>query len=171
MPTFVEMFSQQFEWEMTKTRTLLAAVPDHDPDYTPHEKSMPLGRLAGHIAHIPKWIAVSIHQDTMDLAAGPEPGYAPLAKGGREAMLANFDQNAAAAREALAATNDGHLAKHWKLMMNGHAVLDLPRTTVLSDVCLHHLIHHRGQLSVYIRLLGGKVPGIYGPSADDKEAM
>jgi uncharacterized damage-inducible protein DinB len=163
------MYSQHFEWEMQKTRTLLAAVPDHDPDYAPHEKSMPLGKLAGHIAHIPKWIAVTIQQDVMDMSAGPEPGYAPLAKGGRDAMLANFDQNAAAAREALATATDERLAGHWKLVFNGHAVLDLPKTTVLSDVCLHHLIHHRGQLTVYVRLLGGKVPGLYGPSADDKE--
>jgi uncharacterized damage-inducible protein DinB len=167
MPTFVEFFSNIFEPEMKKTRTLLEAIPDHDPAFTPHEKSMRLDKLTGHVAHLPGWIAMTINQDqfAMDRNTPPAP---PLTKGGKAEMLANFDKNVADSRAALAATNDAHLAKNWKFIYEGHTVLDLPRTVVLTDVCLNHLIHHRGQLTVYIRLLGGKVPGLYGPSADEK---
>jgi uncharacterized damage-inducible protein DinB len=171
MPTFVELFSQQFEPEMKKTRQILAAVPDHDPAFKPHDKSMELGRLAGHIAHLPLWIARTIDRDVLELGGGDTGGYAPMGEGGRDAMLEMFERNVAESRSALAATNDAHLAGRWKLQFNGHTVVDLPRTVVLTDICLNHMIHHRGQLSVYIRLLNGKVPGLYGPSADDREAM
>jgi uncharacterized damage-inducible protein DinB len=170
MPTYTELFAKEFEWEVDKTRKMLEAVPDHDPEFKPHEKSMSLGRLAGHVAHLPGWPVMVINQDVMEMTPAT-PIYSFLEKGGRAAMLANFEKNVADSRAALASTNDEHLAKHWKFVFNGRTVLDLPRTIVLSDVCRNHLIHHRGQLSVYIRLLEGKVPGIYGPSADDKIAM
>jgi uncharacterized damage-inducible protein DinB len=98
-------------------------------------------------------------------------GYPVLERGGRAAMLANFEKNVADSRAALAATNDDHLAKNWQVVSNGRTLVDLPRTIVLSDVCRNHLIHHRGQLSVYLRLLDAKVPGLYGPSADERIAM
>jgi uncharacterized damage-inducible protein DinB len=167
MPTFVEFFSKIFEPEMKKTRTLLEAIPDHDPSFKPHEKSMSLDKLAGHTANLAGWIAIVINQDKLEMGRN-SPGAPPLTKGGRAELLANFDKNAADSRAALAATNDEHLAKNWQFVWDGHTVLDLPRTVVLTDVCMNHLIHHRGQLTVYIRLLGGKVPGLYGPSADEK---
>jgi uncharacterized damage-inducible protein DinB len=170
MTTFTELYAQEFEWEATKTRKILEAVPDHDPEYRPHEKSMTLMRLAGHIAHLPSWPAIVIGEDTTEMSVVSR-GVPTLEKGGRAALLASFEQSVAATRAALATTNDEHLAKNWKFTANGRTVLDLPRTVVLSDVCRNHLIHHRGQLTVYIRLLGGSVPGLYGPSADDKIAM
>lgn len=167
MPTYTEIFAAEFEPEMKKTRQILEAVPDHDPNYKPDDKSMTLGRLAGHIAHLPGWVATVINSDQMELKGG----YPFLEKGGRAAMLANFEKNVADSRAALAATNDDHLAKNWQVVSNGRTLVDLPRTIVLSDVCRNHLIHHRGQLSVYLRLLDAKVPGLYGPSADERIAM
>jgi uncharacterized damage-inducible protein DinB len=168
MPSYLESFRKEFEWEMDKTRKMLKAVPDHDPDFTPHEKSMKLGKLAGHVADLPRWISQVLENDTMELDSNFSDSFTYLVKDGRDAMLARFEENVAHTRAALAATNEEHLAKHWKFIYNGHTVLDLPRDVVITDVCKNHLIHHRGQLSVYVRLLGGKVPGLYGPSADDK---
>ena len=167
MPTYTELYAKEFEHEVKKTRQILEAVPDDNPGFTPHEKSMALGRLAGHIAHLPGWPAIVINQDQMELKGG----YPFLEKGGRATMLANFEKNVADSRAALAATNDEHLAKNWQVVAGGRTLVDLPRTVVLSDVCRNHLIHHRGQLSVYLRLLDAKVPGLYGPSADDRLAM
>ena len=167
MPTYTELYAKEFEWEVKKTRQILEAVPDDNPDFKPHEKSMALGRLTGHVAHLPGWPAIVINQDQMELKGG----YPFLERGGRAAMLANFEKNVADSRAALAATNADHLAKKWQVVSNGRTLVDLPRTIVLSDVCRNHLIHHRGQLSVYLRLLDAKVPGLYGPSADERIAM
>lgn len=168
MPTFVEQFMTEFEPEMKKTRKLLEAIPDHDPNFKPHEKSMPLNRLAGHVADLPRWIAVTIETDHLAMEPGEGTKYYYLEKNGRDALLAKFDEHVAQARAALASTNDQHLAGHWKFIYAGHTVLDMSRTLVLTDVCKNHLIHHRAQLTVYVRLLGGKVPGLYGPSADEQ---
>jgi uncharacterized damage-inducible protein DinB len=170
MASYMDWFSKEFDWEMAKTRKMLQAVPDHNPDWKPDPKSMSVGRLAGHVAELPTWVGMTILQDSLDLSA---PGaYTPtvLAKGGRDQLLATFDKNVVDARAAMAGRTDDYLAKNWQLKFGGRTVIDLPRTTVLSDVCKNHLIHHRGQLSVYTRLLGGTVPGMYGPSADENAA-
>jgi len=170
MPTFAELFHKEYGWELDKTRKLLQALPDHDPDFAPHPKSMAMGRLSGHVAHLAGWPAMVIANDVMEMKPG-DPGFPSLEKGGRDALLASFEKYAADSLAAIAATNDDHLASNWKFLYNGHTVIDLPRTVVLADVCRNHMIHHRGQLTVYVRLLGGKVPGLYGPSSDDREMM
>jgi uncharacterized damage-inducible protein DinB len=167
MSTYTELYAKEFEFEVKKTRQILEAVPDDNPGFKPHEKSMTLGRLAGHVAHLAGWPAIVINQDQMELKGG----YPFLEKGGRDVMLANFERNVADSRAALASTNDEHLAKKWQVVAGGRTLVDLRRTVVLSDVCRNHLIHHRGQLSVYLRLLDAKVPGLYGPSADERLAM
>lgn len=171
MASYMDWFLQEFDWEMAKTRKMLAAVPDNDPDWKPDPKSMTVGRLAGHVAELPIWMTMTVTQDSLDLGA---PGvYTPtvMAKGGREELLAKFDKNVTDAKAAMAGRTDDFLAKMWQLKFGERTILDLPRTAVLTDMCKNHLIHHRGQLSVYVRLLGAAVPGMYGPSSDEKTTM
>jgi uncharacterized damage-inducible protein DinB len=171
MASYMDWFLQEFDWEMAKTRKMLAAVPDTDPDWKPDAKSMTVGRLAGHVAEMPMWMMMTVTQDSLDL--GGPGGYTPavMAKGGREELLAKFDKNVADAKAALAGRTDDFLAQQWQLKSGAHIILTLPRTAVLTDMCKNHMIHHRGQLSVYVRLLGGAVPGMYGPSSDEKTTM
>jgi uncharacterized damage-inducible protein DinB len=166
MASYAEWFLKEFDWEMEKTRKMLEAVPDFDPEWKPDPKSMSVGRLAGHVAEIPGWIVMTATKDSFDLAADYTP--TKLEKGGRAELLAAFEKNVADAKATMEGRTDEYLAQNWQLKFGAHTVADLPRTTILTDMCKNHLIHHRGQLSVYVRLLGGKVPGIYGPSADDK---
>ncbi len=166
MATFAELFLVDFNNEIHKTRRLLQAVPDDNPDWKPHEKSFSIGKLAGHVGDLAGWPAF-LAQDELVFTPG---SYKPLdlVRGGRDALLAGFDEKAKQSQTVVAGMDDDHIGKHWKLKFGDHTVVDLPRSVVLRDVCLHHLIHHRGQLTVYLRLLGKPVPGLYGPSADEK---
>jgi uncharacterized damage-inducible protein DinB len=168
MPTFVEVFQPNFEAEMNKTRTMLQAVPDADPDFKPHEKSMTLGKLAGHVAGLASWIAMVLNLDTLEMTEAEPRTLPTLEKGGHAALMKVFEENVALSRSALEAHKDADLSKHWQFTYKSHKVLDLPKTVAIVDVCLNHMVHHRGQLSVYLRLLNAKVPGLYGPSADEK---
>ncbi len=166
MASYADWFVKELEGEMGKTRRMLAAVPDHDPEWRPDPKSMTVGRLAGHVAELPGWIVMTVTKDSFDLKSDYTP--LKLEKGGRAELLAAFEKNAAAALAAMAGRTDEYLGQNWQLKFGEHTVVELPRTTVLADMCKNHMIHHRGQLSVYTRLLGAAVPGMYGPSADDK---
>jgi uncharacterized damage-inducible protein DinB len=160
-----QLFRDELERETTRTRRALENVPAGKDDWKPHDKSMALGRLAGMIATMPSWVALVINQDELDLTP-PGGGQAQLPAQGQ--LVAALDKAAADAAAALAGTTDDFLlTTNWRLRAGGHIVSDERRNVVLRDL-INHLAHHRGQLTVYLRLLGAPVPAIYGPSADDQ---
>ena len=161
-----DFFAAQLEREAVGTRRALERVPDGGSSWKPHEKSMPLGRLANLVASMPSWIGMIVNQDQLDLnpPAGSEYRQAELRSGCELAEA--HDAHVAKARETLANTSDDHLMKSWKLIVGGRVVSDQPSYIVLSET-MGHIAHHRGQLTVYLRLQGVPVPSIYGPSADD----
>jgi uncharacterized damage-inducible protein DinB len=157
----------EFEQEMDGTRRTLERVPDDRMDWKPHEKSMPLGDLAAHLANVPSWAVHVVREEAIDIAA---PDGSPLRiprSRSRAETLAAFDKNVAAAREAISEATDEHLFKQWTLLHGGRTVFMRPRAEVLRVSVMNHLIHHRAQLGVYLRLCDIPVPSIYGPSADE----
>jgi uncharacterized damage-inducible protein DinB len=162
-----EFFAAQLEREVGPTRRALERVPDGKADWKPHVKSMPLGYLSVLVASMPGWVAMAIDQDELDL--NPPQGKAPTPTplGTTAELLKTCDESAARSRAALAKTTDAHLQTPWKLLVAGKVVLEQPRYVVIADA-FTHLAHHRGQLTVYLRLNEAHVPSIYGPSADDK---
>jgi uncharacterized damage-inducible protein DinB len=160
-----ELFSAQLEREAPGTRRALERVPEGRDDWKPHEKSMQLGYLATLISGMPGWFAMMIRQDELDLNPTGGSWKAPEPRTNRE-LLEAFDKAVADARDAFASTTDDHLMTNWRLLVAGRVVADKPRHVNIADT-FGHLAHHRGQLTVYLRLLGVPVPSIYGPSADD----
>lgn len=158
-----EMILPEFDQEMANTRKLLELVPEGKQDYKPHEKSMPLGRLASHTAEIPSWIPDILQKELLELKAGQQ-GY--LAKSCIE-MLEKFDKDVAQAHNLIAAATDEDLHKTWTMKFDGQTIISMPRTGVLRSFVMNHLIHHRAQLGVYLRLNDIEFPGMYGPSADE----
>ena len=154
----------EFDHEMAGTRRVLARVPMQRYDWTPHAKSFSLGRLANHLAGIPRWGVVALTAPEFDFAQ-PGPAASPATTG--EALLAGFDDKVAAARAALAGAADAAFAEPWTLRNGEHVVFTLPRAVVLRNLVFNHNVHHRGQMTVYLRLLDVPVPGLYGPSADE----
>lgn len=157
----------EFDHEMANTRRTLERVPDDKLAWKPHAKSGTMGWLASHIANIPSWAAVAINQDSLDMApAGAEPPRTPQA-GSRKELLEIFDKNVADARAAIAGADDNRLLAPWTLLSNGQTILTMPRIGVLRSFVMNHSIHHRAQLTVYLRLNDLPVPALYGPSADE----
>lgn len=162
-----ELFLEELEREAVRTRSAVANVPRGKDDWKPHDKSMPLGRLAGLVASMPSWVTLVIEQDELDLT--PPPGKGQYQQPAMDTLVETLDQHVTKARESLRNTTDDYLmTTNWRLRAGGQVVLDQPRYIVLRDT-LNHLAHHRGQLTVYLRLTGAKVPAIYGPSADDQQ--
>ena len=157
----------EFDQEMVNTRKALERVPDDKWGWKPHEKSGTLGWLAAHVGTVPEWIAMTIKTEQLDYAPVGGPSYEPPKIENRQQLLAAFDKAAAEARAALASVRDEDLLKNWKLLAGGKEVFTVPRVACIRGMCLNHLYHHRGQLTVYFRLLGVPVPGLYGPSADE----
>jgi uncharacterized damage-inducible protein DinB len=157
----------EFDHEMATTRTTLERVPEDKFDWAPHQKSMKLGQLASHLADMPSWGTVGLKQDSMDLA--PEGGapYQPFQAASRTQVLERFDKNVAAASAAIADTDDPEYMKPWSLLRSGQTLMTMPKIAVVRSFMINHIIHHRGQLSVYLRLNDVPVPSIYGPSADE----
>jgi len=162
-----ELFAAQLEREAAPTRRTLERVPEGRNDWKPHEKSMPLGYLAALVASMPSWVPMTLDKDELDLGSWMESEHHPRLKATREELVASFDEALVAARRSLAAVDDAHLLKPWRFAVGGRVVQEQPRHQMLSDGVLSHLAHHRGQLTVYLRLLGAPVPSIYGPSADE----
>ena len=160
-----ELFLEELDREAPRTRRALQNVPLGRDDWTPHPKSMPLARLAGLVATMPSWISLIIEQDELNLT--PPPGQGQYQQPATDKLAETLDANVAKGRAALKkATDDYLMTTNWRLVAGGQVVLDQPRHIVLRDTLLH-LAHHRGQLTVYLRLCGQPVPAIYGPSADD----
>ena len=164
---WTEFFLEQIEREAPISRRVLERVPEGRPDWKPHEKSMPLGYLSQLVATMPTWIAMAILQDELDLNPPTGSPYQPPATDTTAALLGAQDDSVARARAALGGTTEEHLATPWKLLTGGKVVLEQPRYVVIADT-FTHLAHHRGQLTVYLRLNDVPVPSVYGPSADDR---
>ncbi len=161
-----ELFLAELDREADRCRRALAEVPDGKHDWKPHDKSMIFGYLAGMVATIPNWIAMEITQDELDVApATPQHRPAPMQTSAE--YLTALDKAVAAARTALSETSDDFLQTPWRLLARGQVVMEYPRHVMIRDT-FNHLAHHRGQMTVYLRLMGAKVPALYGPSADDQ---
>ena len=153
----------EFDHEMATTRKVIERVPAEEFDYKPHGKSMTMGRLASHIAEMPTWATTGIAMDSIDLAGG----YQPFEPKSTAELLEVFDKNVAGARNAIAGVSDETLMKSWSLKRGDVTLMTMPKIAVVRSFVLNHVIHHRGQLSVYLRLNDIAVPSIYGPSADE----
>jgi uncharacterized damage-inducible protein DinB len=154
----------EFDQEMANTRLILERVPDGKFDYKPHEKSMTLGRLAAHTCEIPSYVSATLRVERMDFT-GEEKPFSPTA---RKELLEAFDKYVAESREMLSKATDEELMKNWTLTFKGQQIFSMPRADVLRTMVMSHLIHHRAQLGVYLRLNNVEIPGMYGPSADEK---
>lgn len=164
MPIATSMLPE-FDHEMKTTRTLLERVPDAKADWKPHARSMSLGRIAIHIPQMVLWIPVVLHETALDVAGPPTIGL-DVSWESTTATLATFDRAVTAGRAALAAVSDDALMVPWTLRAGAHVIMTIPRVAVLRTMVMNHIIHHRGQLSVYLRLNDVPLPDIYGPTAD-----
>jgi uncharacterized damage-inducible protein DinB len=162
-----EWFLAELESEAAKSRRVLEQVPAGKRDWKPHERSMQLGYLADLVANIPSWAGYAITLNELDIAPKSGPTYRPAPLNTTEELVAALDKAVGQAREALQKTDDAFLATSWKLLAGGQLAFEQPRHQVIRDTFLHSA-HHRGQMTVYLRLLGAKVPSVYGPTADDK---
>jgi|SRR5215813_4985689 len=156
----------EFDHEMANTRKTLERVPDDKFTWKPHEKSSAMGALASHLANLPGWANATLDQDSFDLAPGGEQVRIEQLNS-TAAVLETFDSNVAKARAAIVTASDQHMFEPWRLLSNGNQIFSLPRAAVLRSFVLNHMIHHRAQLGVYLRLNDVPVPSIYGPSADE----
>ena len=159
----VDSLIPEFDHEMATTRKVLERVPEERFDWKPHEKSFSLGVLAKHVATLPTWGTETLMRSEIDLV-GNNP---PTSAASKSELLNAFDKNVGDARAALVGKSDAELMAMWSLKRNGKTVFSMPKTTVLRSFVLNHVIHHRAQLTVYLRLLEIPVPSIYGPSADE----
>ncbi len=157
----------EYDREVARTRKTLEAIPaGADLGYKPHEKSMSLGRLAGHLTDMTgRWALDTLRKDKLEF--GADHKWEPYVPDNREEVLKKLDADLAEVRHAIGATTPEQWDRHWKFVYAGTTFIDEPRYQVFRDYVLNHMIHHRAQLSVYLRLLGAKVPGSYGPSADE----
>ena len=163
----VDLFLSELDREVKRSRRALEMAPDNQRGWKPHEKSMEFGYLTDMVATMPSWLTMMIKQDELDIApkdGARPPRPQPTTSAGH---IEQLDKAAAEAREALRATTEEHLQTSWKLLAAGQVVADTPRHEVLRDT-INHWAHHRGQMTVYLRLMGVKVPALYGPSAADK---
>lgn len=156
----------EYDHEMATTRRLLDRVPEGDFGWKPHERSMALGELAGHIANLLMWCSTILDAPSFDLATLGDRRAEPPAS--RRALLEDFDGKVAAVRASLAKRTDAELLAPWTLKHGDHEVFTLPRVSAIRSFVMSHSIHHRGQLSVYLRLRNVPVPPIYGPTADEQ---
>jgi len=158
-------FIGELKHEAGNTRKLLEKVPFDNPNWQPHEKSMVIGRLATHIAELPVWITRILSTDEFDFAAHTFKAHVAASK---EELMQIFNDNLNAAVESLEKAKDEDFSKTWTLRRGDVVVAQIPRKIAIRNITLNHIIHHRGQLTVYLRLLNVPVPGIYGPSADER---
>jgi uncharacterized damage-inducible protein DinB len=162
-----EFFRDELDREVERSRKALEQVPDGQYNWKPHEKSMIFGYLADMVATIPTWITMIINQDELDVAPAEGQGTKKAPKETSAELIKALDESAADARSALAKTTDEHLNTTWKLLARGQVVFEGSRQLMIQDT-ISHWSHHRGQMTVYLRLMGAKVPAIFGPSADDQ---
>jgi uncharacterized damage-inducible protein DinB len=165
--SIAEAVIPEFDQEMATTRRMLERVPEAKAAWKPHPKSWSLGDLAAHLANLPVWGSMTMAGTELDVNPPGGPAWTPPGYGGRSANLANFDTNVAACRAALARASDADYMVGWTLKNAGQAAFTLPRVVCIRSFVLNHIIHHRGQLSVYLRLNDVALPSVYGPTADE----
>ena len=159
----------EFDHEMQTTRAVLGRVPERDAGWRPHPKSMTMGQLASHVANIVRWGAATFEREGLDLASPEAAQFAPPEFGTTAGMVDLFNSNARRARAALSAATDEDMRVVWTLRNGGQTIIAMPRAATFRPFVLSHHIHHRGQLSVYLRLRDVPLPPIYGPTADEKK--
>jgi uncharacterized damage-inducible protein DinB len=162
-----DAFLPEFEHEMSTTRKTLERVPEDKLSWKPHNTSMEMGRLAGHIAEMAGFAAATFQGDSFDFQPAGAPPMKPTVMTSRQQILGTFDKNVADARAAISKASDEDLQKVWTLLNGGKTFFAMPRIQVLRGMILNHVIHHRGQLSVYLRMNQVPIPSIYGPSGDE----
>lgn len=162
--TFSQTLLPEYDEEIRNTRKLLECVPDGKFDYQPHPKSMNMARLASHVAELPWWATCRVDLEVLEM----QPGEKPWLASSKEELLSHFDAKAAEAREKIAAASDEHWAQTWTFKYAGQVIMAMPRAQVIRGMVMNHLVHHRAQLGVYLRLLDIAIPGMYGPSADER---
>jgi len=159
----VDALLPEFDHEMTVTRKLLERVPEERFGWKPHEKSFALGQLAQHVATLPMWGSITVNQSELDLLGSQQLP----AVTNRAELLALFDGHVATTRTAIAGKSDAELMAPWTLKAGGKTLFTMPKAAVWRSFVMSHLIHHRGQLSVYLRIQNVALPSMYGPSADE----
>lgn len=158
----------EFDHETATTRRLLECVPEAQASWKPHEKSRTLGELAAHLRDIPDWASTTLKQTEIDINPPEGRAYSPPPFQSVEALLKGFDESVTQCRAMLVRATDGEMMVSWTLKDGGRTVFSLPRVGVFRAFIMNHMIHHRGQLSVYLRLCNVPLPSIYGPTADTK---
>jgi uncharacterized damage-inducible protein DinB len=153
----------EYDIEMANTRKILQLVPESQFAYKPHQKSMSLGRLAGHVAELPGWTKDTMEKEVLNLGSDMKP-YQPASLA---ELLTKFDQHVAVGRELLANASDADFMVNWTMNFEGNPIVSMPRVSVIRTWVMNHTIHHRAQLGVYLRLNDVEFPGMYGPSADE----
>jgi uncharacterized damage-inducible protein DinB len=164
--TIAQSMLPEFDQEMANTRKVMERVPGDQLNYKPDPKSMSLGVLAGHVVEMIGWTGVTINLPSFDIPAD----FKPFIPESRDEILALFEKNVAEARAALEGASDETMMGEWSLTSRGQTYFTMPRTGVVRSMLMNHIIHHRAQLTVYFRLVGVPVPGLYGPSADEQQA-
>jgi uncharacterized damage-inducible protein DinB len=164
--TLQKYLLDELDREVRRSRHALEQVPEGKYDWKPHERSMIFGYLADMVATIPDWVAMQVSMDELDVAPAGGSTMKREPKKTSAALVQALDKAAAAARSALEQTTDSHLQTTWRLKARGNVVQEAPRFEMIQDT-FNHWAHHRGQMTVYLRLMGAKVPALYGPSADD----
>jgi len=167
MPTIKEFLLTELNSEVHRSRKALEEMPEGKGGWKPHDKSMQFEYLAELVATIPSWIALQVTKPDLDVAPADGSKFPRTKKETRADYLKALDEAAASAKKALDDTTDEHLATNWQLKARGAVVQQGPRHQMIQDT-FNHWAHHRGQMTVYLRLMGAKVPALYGPSADEK---
>ncbi|HZS98449.1 MAG TPA: DinB family protein [Terriglobales bacterium] len=163
-----ELLLAELDREAAGIRKTLERVPEGKNDWKPHEKSMPLGALATLVANIPAWLDMVVNMDELDINPAGGPKFRPPDWKTRQDLIQQFEASLKKGREVLQKTTDHHLFNtKWKLLSGGKVMSDQQRYVAIRDGVLNHMAHHRGQLTVYLRLNEAKVPALYGPSADE----
>ena len=163
----IDLFLAELDREVERSRRALENLPEGKKDWKPHDKSMPFGYLANMVATMPTWLAMMIKQDELDIAPTGGGGHKWPDPTTRAEYIQALEKSAEDARAALKGTTEAHLQTRWRLLAGGQVVSDTPRHEMMRDT-INHWAHHRGQMTVYLRLMGAPVPALYGPSADDK---
>jgi uncharacterized damage-inducible protein DinB len=162
-----DSFLPEFDQEMKTTRTVLERCPEAEFGFKPHAKSWTMAQLATHLANLPSWVPMTLKQTELDVAPVGAPPYKEEPAKSSAELLAKFDTNITQARSAFEETSDEEFAKTWTLLAGGQVILAMPRTACIRTFVMNHVVHHRAQLTVYLRLNDIPVPSIYGPSADE----
>jgi uncharacterized damage-inducible protein DinB len=164
--TIADALLPEFDREMGLTRQILERVPEGKGAWKPHQKSSPMGDLSLHLATLPSWAVSTMKQTELDFNPPGGPGFTPPRYESVAVTVKTFDDNAKAARAAIRSASDGEMMVMWTLKNGGHAIFSMPRIAVLRSFVMNHMIHHRAQLGVYLRLNDVPLPPIYGPTAD-----